>query len=502
MQNPSLSISNVLSSSVSNMSGLLSKILKTVENYFSNQYLWSNIYLQSLINSNPQGYVPLSIIADFDRIKAITSDMNLLICAVKQSKHIELNANNSHIRRINPLPNYADYADNNRSIYVNNLPPNSTVKSVKKLFKIFGNVTYIVPENLIEAKNHNNNNSTEMEDINKVHFTSAYVQFEKPAMAKQALNSILSFINKAKQSSNNSTITNSPKITAINSSTNNPVPLNILQAAEATSNHIKISTVPSSSNISINTNFSANSSLSSNLSPLAKEFTPSTDMQSSPPSNCKLPANSAEFLPLNLSDSPPQLSASPPTVLDLPQQFLGLFVAPKLAHLKKSGANNPLHSSPHFSPKSQRTKTENQLNGPHPNTGALAEELPLFIPTLDSSLHSHLNAMINSVNNSGATVVNIQICQDNKKKKKSKKSKENTETTSNSNNNSPSRSPPPSTSDRPKFTLSSRGSVSSSMSRFALGPEQSEAKGFSNPRAVGRALNITAYINNNNKPTT
>lgn len=36
------------------------------------------------------GFIPVTLIASFHRVRSLTTDINLVICAIKQSEHLEL----------------------------------------------------------------------------------------------------------------------------------------------------------------------------------------------------------------------------------------------------------------------------------------------------------------------------------------------------------------------------------------------------------------------------
>ncbi|KAF9905821.1 La ribonucleoprotein domain member 1 [Lobosporangium transversale] len=74
---------------------LKSFILQQMEYYFSVENLCKDVYMRTQMDS--EGYVPLSLIANFNRVKHLTTDHSLIKEAIKDSKVIELNGDN--IRR-------------------------------------------------------------------------------------------------------------------------------------------------------------------------------------------------------------------------------------------------------------------------------------------------------------------------------------------------------------------------------------------------------------------
>lgn len=67
---------------------LRSNITKQIEYYFSDENLQTDNYLLSLMDG--QGWVPISIIADFKRVKRMSTDMQLILDALQNSSAVEV----------------------------------------------------------------------------------------------------------------------------------------------------------------------------------------------------------------------------------------------------------------------------------------------------------------------------------------------------------------------------------------------------------------------------
>ncbi|KAI1314970.1 La ribonucleoprotein domain member 1 [Mortierella claussenii] len=67
-------------------------ILQQMEYYFSVENLCKDVYMRNQMDA--EGYVPLSLIANFNRVKHLTTDHSLIKNALKDSKVIELNGDN------------------------------------------------------------------------------------------------------------------------------------------------------------------------------------------------------------------------------------------------------------------------------------------------------------------------------------------------------------------------------------------------------------------------
>ncbi|CAN0898660.1 La-related protein 1A [Linum grandiflorum] len=69
---------------------LKTNVIRQVEYYFSDQNLQTDSYLVSLMDE--QGWVPISTIADFKRLKSMTTDKKFIVDALQSSKAVEVQA--------------------------------------------------------------------------------------------------------------------------------------------------------------------------------------------------------------------------------------------------------------------------------------------------------------------------------------------------------------------------------------------------------------------------
>jgi len=100
-------------------------IKRQVEFYFSPQNLPSDAYL--LANMDNEQYVPISLIATFGKIVALTSDQNIIVDSLSDSQSVEFSADKTKIRP-KELPKRR-----NRLI-LHTLPSETTDQEVKDLF--------------------------------------------------------------------------------------------------------------------------------------------------------------------------------------------------------------------------------------------------------------------------------------------------------------------------------------------------------------------------------
>lgn len=125
---------------------LVGAIQRQVEYLFSNQSLWRDAHLQSEMKKDAtgSGFVSLQAVIALKPVRVLTGDLSVLTAALERSEKLALSESRSAVHRLRALPAYDQYKDSNRTIFVDRLPPSSTVASVKKMFTRFGKVQYVL----------------------------------------------------------------------------------------------------------------------------------------------------------------------------------------------------------------------------------------------------------------------------------------------------------------------------------------------------------------------
>ncbi|KAF9920405.1 La ribonucleoprotein domain member 1B [Linnemannia zychae] len=75
-----------------NADTLKAYLLQQMEYYFSVENLCKDVYMRTQMDA--EGYVPLSLVANFNRVKSLTADLKLIKDTIKDSNVIELNGDN------------------------------------------------------------------------------------------------------------------------------------------------------------------------------------------------------------------------------------------------------------------------------------------------------------------------------------------------------------------------------------------------------------------------
>ena len=130
------------------------KIREQVEFYFSDSNLPKDKFLRNLVANNPEGckYKPtewslilidveLNTIAAFNRMKQLTTDLSVIVAALRKSAMLEIDAEGKLIRRITALPE--NDTANPRSLYAKGFPLDekiANIDTIKAFFEPFGKV--------------------------------------------------------------------------------------------------------------------------------------------------------------------------------------------------------------------------------------------------------------------------------------------------------------------------------------------------------------------------
>lgn len=122
---------------------LADKICAQVEFYFSDENIIKDAFLLKHVKRNKEGYVSLKLISSFKRVKHLSRDWRVVGTALARSKKLEVNAQGTKLRRVDPLPPF-DQTAPSRTILAARLPIDKlTVESVAEIFKSCGEIALI-----------------------------------------------------------------------------------------------------------------------------------------------------------------------------------------------------------------------------------------------------------------------------------------------------------------------------------------------------------------------
>lgn len=123
--------------------GLVKKLQDQIEFYFGDANLPKDKFLQNKMKESDNGYVGVDVIASFKKMQSLTTDKSLVLKAIKSSSMLELSEDSLSLRRCHPLPEIPQAAVDSRTVYVENLPTSADHDSLRKMFSVFGDITYV-----------------------------------------------------------------------------------------------------------------------------------------------------------------------------------------------------------------------------------------------------------------------------------------------------------------------------------------------------------------------
>ncbi|XP_030095362.1 la-related protein 7 isoform X1 [Serinus canaria] len=121
---------------------VLADIAKQVDFWFGDVNLHKDRFLREQIEKSRDGYVDISLLVSFNKMKKLTTDGKLIARAVKSSSVVELDLEGTRIRRRQPLGECPTDVDS-RTVYVELLPKNVNHSWIERVFGKCGNVVYV-----------------------------------------------------------------------------------------------------------------------------------------------------------------------------------------------------------------------------------------------------------------------------------------------------------------------------------------------------------------------
>ncbi|WVZ89040.1 hypothetical protein U9M48_035499 [Paspalum notatum var. saurae] len=164
------------------------KITKQVEYYFSDINLATTEHLMRFITKDPEGYVPISVIAGFKKVKASVQNNAMLAAALRTSTKLVVNDDGKRVKRQEPFTESDLQELQSRIVVAENLPGDPSYQNLKKIFSAVGSVVSIrtcypqTPNGTGPATNRSA--KLDMLFANKLH---AFVEYETPEDADKAI---------------------------------------------------------------------------------------------------------------------------------------------------------------------------------------------------------------------------------------------------------------------------------------------------------------------------
>nr|GEW79369.1 la-related protein 6C [Tanacetum cinerariifolium] len=161
---------------------LQQKIIKQVEYQFSGLSLLANESLVKHISKDPQGYVPISVIASMKKIKSCITNNQLLAQALCSSSKLVVSSDGKKVRRKYPFTEKDKEELQSRTVVAENLPEDHSHQNLEKIFSVVKSVKAI---RICHPQEPNSSRSRgDFVFSNKLH---ALVEYETAEMAEKAV---------------------------------------------------------------------------------------------------------------------------------------------------------------------------------------------------------------------------------------------------------------------------------------------------------------------------
>ncbi|MED6206571.1 hypothetical protein PIB30_028160 [Stylosanthes scabra] len=156
---------------------LQQKIIKQVEYQFSDMSLLANESFQKQVNKDPEGYVPISLIASTKKIKSLTNNTHLITQALLSSSKVVLSTDGKKVKRKHPFTEKDKEELQSRTVVAENLPDDHSHQNIQKIFSVVGRICHPPESNSSRPKG-------DFFISNKLH---ALVEYETPDIAERAV---------------------------------------------------------------------------------------------------------------------------------------------------------------------------------------------------------------------------------------------------------------------------------------------------------------------------
>ncbi|KFK37220.1 hypothetical protein AALP_AA4G229300 [Arabis alpina] len=168
----------------------IQKIVNQVEYYFSDLNLATTDHLMRFISKDPEGYVPIHVVASFKKVKAVINSNSQLAMVLQNSSKLVVSEDGKKVRRVNPITESAIEELQSRMVIAENLPDDHCYQNLMKIFSTVGSVKNIrtcQPQNTgsgAPAAARSAKSDGSLFSINKVH---AFVEYEIVELAEKAV---------------------------------------------------------------------------------------------------------------------------------------------------------------------------------------------------------------------------------------------------------------------------------------------------------------------------
>jgi hypothetical protein len=127
------------------------KIKKQVEYYFGDSNFRRDRWLRNEVGKDPEGWMDVSVLTNFKRLAAITTDVEAIAAAIADSTVVTLSDDKKRLRRTKPLPSEDD--SHLRTVYMKGFPADASLDQLESgLEPAVGAVSRIVMRRFADKK--------------------------------------------------------------------------------------------------------------------------------------------------------------------------------------------------------------------------------------------------------------------------------------------------------------------------------------------------------------
>ncbi|CAK7325006.1 unnamed protein product [Dovyalis caffra] len=181
--------SDHVSKSDSKADEAMNKLLNQVEYYFSDLNLATTDHLMRFITKDPEGYVPISVVSSFKKVKAAINSNSQLATILRNSTKLVVSEDGKKVRRQHPLTESDVEELQSRIVVAENLPEDHCHQNLMKIFSAVGSVKTIrtCPPQISGGSASSASRSAKADGMhfsNKLH---AFVEYETVEIAEKAV---------------------------------------------------------------------------------------------------------------------------------------------------------------------------------------------------------------------------------------------------------------------------------------------------------------------------
>ncbi|CAO2842201.1 unnamed protein product [Amaranthus hypochondriacus] len=167
---------------------LRARIIKQVEFYFSDANLPSDKFLLKQVKKDKEGFISISLIASFRKMKKLTKDSSLIVDALKESSQLVVSSDGKKVKRLHPLPINVGTDPKLRTVVLENLPDDNSLENIQKICARVGSVKNVSIHDPHGAVNLGKSSKTKKVVSSKVYALVEYETLEAAEKAVATLN--------------------------------------------------------------------------------------------------------------------------------------------------------------------------------------------------------------------------------------------------------------------------------------------------------------------------